>query len=626
MFNWLKLKMISPSVLHRNRLYIERDSKTRRVMTNFGLTFRNSKWSDYSLNNVNLYSLEKFKRFMSTLIGGLSLFLFLFLLNASGFYVIDLPTFIICKEAVWLYYDWATLSLFTCIFSYSYPLQASFNWLVQVFLGKVFTTTVSRSASLTTPSQSPSSYPQPTPSTFGLTQESKLETYWDQLPAEWRKVIAVTWLEESGWSPSFKTFWTWQFYQSTDSSLQIKKSKFFLKRLYKAADQVAKVQTRFPVELTNNFFDSPFVKLMQSSTPLSMQYFTPLLTFKDSSPSQNSSGVPVFKHLARWNLARYNQEFQNPLVTTTWRLGAFYSTHLNLWSVNAKKRSTLLTSLVNDSLTQQVKFLKWMRWLYRYNILHRNVIYNSHKVTSIKKLLSSGFFKSRLAHQNLWASNFFARNPSISLQMPAYMQSLYGDTIQGSGGNSSHLRSESGKLNPYYRLSVYEKSYFYYLHRFQYFNTLPSLTISANLKLAGNNSNVESSATGNAMQVSYVTNSLLKSYTLTNHPLNWSSQRLSPSAPSSTPSAFYSDQVYLEDQRSFLADLPTLNILTTLLEMPSSTTNSFLYIPHYFATIQNHSSGSYSWQPSESNYVSQTRYVMPVLETQYLRDLETLLR
>jgi hypothetical protein len=44
LYNWIKYKTLPSSFLFKNRLFIERDSKHRRVLSNFGLSFRNSKW------------------------------------------------------------------------------------------------------------------------------------------------------------------------------------------------------------------------------------------------------------------------------------------------------------------------------------------------------------------------------------------------------------------------------------------------------------------------------------------------------------------------------------------------------------------------------------------------------
>jgi hypothetical protein len=42
-FNYLKAKHLPASLSFKNRLYLERDIKSRRIVANFGATFRNSK-------------------------------------------------------------------------------------------------------------------------------------------------------------------------------------------------------------------------------------------------------------------------------------------------------------------------------------------------------------------------------------------------------------------------------------------------------------------------------------------------------------------------------------------------------------------------------------------------------
>jgi len=68
LFNYLKAKHLPASTSFKNRLYLERDIKSRRIVANFGATFRNSKWSDYSLTNVNLKHKAAFLNFIKILI------------------------------------------------------------------------------------------------------------------------------------------------------------------------------------------------------------------------------------------------------------------------------------------------------------------------------------------------------------------------------------------------------------------------------------------------------------------------------------------------------------------------------------------------------------------------------
>lgn len=68
LFNYLKSKHLPSSIAAKNRLYLERDMKSRRIVANFGATFRNSKWSDYSLTNVNLKHKSSFLTFIKNII------------------------------------------------------------------------------------------------------------------------------------------------------------------------------------------------------------------------------------------------------------------------------------------------------------------------------------------------------------------------------------------------------------------------------------------------------------------------------------------------------------------------------------------------------------------------------
>jgi hypothetical protein len=78
LYNWIKYKTLPPSFLFKNRLFIERDSKHRRIFSNFGLSFRNSKWSSYSTYNIKT-------KFKSTYVKSALLFL-IFLITLVLFF------------------------------------------------------------------------------------------------------------------------------------------------------------------------------------------------------------------------------------------------------------------------------------------------------------------------------------------------------------------------------------------------------------------------------------------------------------------------------------------------------------------------------------------------------------
>jgi len=129
LYNWIKYKTLPPSFLFKNRLFIERDSKHRRVLTNFGLSFRNSKWSNYESYNIknnfkNLYFRYIFWIFFS-LVTLLFVFyfkkyyiFFYFFNNLSFFFWISIDTFdYYLSFLIWL----ATISfslLFNILYSF----------------------------------------------------------------------------------------------------------------------------------------------------------------------------------------------------------------------------------------------------------------------------------------------------------------------------------------------------------------------------------------------------------------------------------------------------------------------------------------------------------------------------
>ena len=51
-YNWIKYKTLPSSFLFKNRLYVERDSKHRKILFALGTTFRNSKWRNFTKINI----------------------------------------------------------------------------------------------------------------------------------------------------------------------------------------------------------------------------------------------------------------------------------------------------------------------------------------------------------------------------------------------------------------------------------------------------------------------------------------------------------------------------------------------------------------------------------------------
>jgi hypothetical protein len=80
LYNLIKYKTIPSSFLFKNRLFIERDSKHRRVTSNFGLNFKNSKWLNYEVYNIKLHFKNNYFKFIFWII-----FFFIFILFIKNF-------------------------------------------------------------------------------------------------------------------------------------------------------------------------------------------------------------------------------------------------------------------------------------------------------------------------------------------------------------------------------------------------------------------------------------------------------------------------------------------------------------------------------------------------------------
>jgi hypothetical protein len=71
--------------------------------------------------------------------------------------------------------------------------------------------------------------------------------------------------------------------------------------------------------------------------------------------------------------------------------GSFYLTSLSFQNLSLLTSQPELMSL-SQNLTTQDQMINTLRWSYRYNNLHRRTMYNSHKLTEVKTLISAGYF------------------------------------------------------------------------------------------------------------------------------------------------------------------------------------------------------------------------------------------
>jgi len=133
--------------------------------------------------------------------------------------------------------------------------------------------------------------------------------------------------------------------------------------------------------------------------------------------------------------------------------------------------------LIAESMVYRTDAAKIMRWSYRYNLLHRKSMINSHKLTSAKKLLGPGFFDSTSSKNNVWFSTNFSRqnlfNSSSTLkQLNAHWHLMYRSSLGSTSDN--HIGSQNFKdiQKSFNFLCYYESSFHFLLKRVSTFLTL----------------------------------------------------------------------------------------------------------------------------------------------------------
>lgn len=493
LFNWIKYKTLPPSILFKNRLFIERDVKHRRIQTVLGLTFRNSKWSSYSRPNLSVKLTEDYTRLVKVVLLSMG---FLFVLFFFTSFYSTSTTLNLLSSFFWFFADCVTFSYFFLYFT--------LGLLFQTLLTKVYTTMW-----LTQLPSTSSSAKQP--------QASTSEAAY--VPKHLQKYTLYSYLKHSSLqSCDIATFFP-------SNAKQVKQDSTFLKSFYtvvKVARDLGQGSTN--VSLTNLLHldststASNTVKLglwvsnnaaTTAHTHLLLNY---LVQQRSATPRtrmfhESSSTLPS---LTRWNLYHIAPE--------TKRRGNFYATTTNLNILNRFSASAKHTLTWFSAMQETVRSIKSQYWLYRYSVLHRSVFKNNHTLTVTKRLLGSGFFDSKILKGNLWASNnlsLASEYSNFSAKNKSTMELLYNNSkkVQNVLVEQNFTSTPSRTLSS---LGMYQKSFDWFLTRAYHFNGLQNASLVSSYKLT---SAVEesSSVTGSQEQLRFLLTSSLQTLALSNN-------------------------------------------------------------------------------------------------------------
>ena len=467
LYNWIKHKTLPTSFLFKNRLFIERDSKHRRIYNIFGSIFRNSKWGNYELTNLKLQLKFKFRYFFLRLvIWGLVFLLFLLKKYWNDIDFVGAACFVgwTIIEAVdycFLFFVWLILFIF----------YTTLNWLYTYFLEQLFGSVVKKP---------------------DIVLKSFFEFYNERFLIKTNKDLNPTF--------SFYNFfcsWVCKLGDRERSSFfpplfEQQKSKHHLYELshmhtlFKINYLLGLLNTYYTISGDNNKLTSIITKIYK--TPIiSESIFSVRSLWVDNLVTLYFNPSTNFMFLFLDNtFSMFTEKVPSSPSNIKDISKVLYFTKLNFNDISYFNSQIKQFPQMQHDLRRQLNSTKWDRWLYRYSILHRRIFKNSHKLTSTKRLFQSGFYQKSFLKKNTWMNH---RAPFFKKSLNTQLTNLYYSEFFKIHQKLSWINTTSlmtfltTQQHKNFNFSQYENSFFWFIKRFQFFNTLETNTISSRLSL-----------------------------------------------------------------------------------------------------------------------------------------------
>jgi hypothetical protein len=514
LYNWIKYKTLPTSFLFKNRLFIERDSKHRRIFSNFGLSFRNSKWTNYETYNIKLQFKKSYFRFIFWIIFFFISLLFLFYFKQYYIFYYFFNNF---SFLFWISIDTFDYYLSFFIWLITIGFSIFFNLIYSYFFFNNFSSNLSNKNLF-----SNKSFSNLKPDSYFFSNNlnvSKHDLNW----------IMYSWLTnvnsknneivlEKLFETKINKQWWNDYY---DFFIKLYKLSFYLN----LSSESTIIKNLNLNKINNKYFKGDYLSILNFfNNNSNLNKYSNLLLFfflnnyKNyfEKKNKNNPSLSFINNNSEWNLFNLNQELENYSFLIKSRSGMFF-----LDDFNYQKLSYFIFNYeelwtLNMYLKNQLNSAKWNRWLYRYSILHRKILKNSHKLTLSKKIINSGFYDSKIFNKNVWASEHLSfindKNNFNSLYFNYYKNLFTNDLTNFSNYNFSYSNNYTQK-NSLSLLNFYENSYFWYLKRFYIFNSLSNNYIKSKLNININNNNNNTFSQENYfLKYSIFLSYLLKSY------------------------------------------------------------------------------------------------------------------
>ena len=492
LYNWIKYKTLPSSFLFKNRLFIERDSKHRRVLSNFGLSFRNSKWSNYETYNIKSQFRTSYLKYIFWIM--FSIISFFFILYFKKYYIF-FYFFNNVSFIFWISIDTFDYYLSFLIWLFTITISLLFNFVYSYFFFNNFSNNIENKKIFT--NHSFLNFPINTNFSNKNLYVSKHDLNW----------LLYSWLTNSNSTKNNKVLEN-LFETHTNKKLWNNYNDFFTK-LYKLTfllNLSSEKNSIFNLNIqlkkfSNNYFKGDYTNMVNyfNNTNLLNNYSSIILYYFLNNyknyfdiKNKNSKSLNFLNNRFEWNLFNFNIENDKYNFLLKNKTGLFF-----LDDFNYQKFSYFIFNFeelwsLNIFLKNQTNISKWNRWLYRYSILHRKLLKNSHKLTLAKRLINSGIYDSKIFNKNIWASehlNKLTSNENFSSFFNIYYNNIFNSKNKSFLNHQVILNNNGSQVDSLNLLNFYENSYFWYLKRFYNFNTLSTNSIKS--KKISNNSKFE---------------------------------------------------------------------------------------------------------------------------------------
>ena len=470
-YNWIKHKTLPPSFLFKNRLFVERNSKNKRIFSNFGLTYRNSKWSSYSNNNIKINFKKYFTFFFSIFF--ILFIIYILFINFKDHYIFSFFsnglsfifwTSLDCLDYYISYSIWIFFAFISLIYKASYCFLV-FNNLIEgekteeAFRKKLQEKTI---------------FIDKHDVNWSLFAFLK-SNYYPKIKKKLSENLFNFSQPNNYWLSSFEFFYN-LFKIGLNNHKMYSNRNVFFEQYFLSKDFIDHLN------LINSFFKKLYNLVISSFLNFLNNYKKNEKNFIKKEENKLIEKYYLFNYeLFNFNLFYFEKQniFKNYLFKN--KNGLFFfpllsSSNLNNLLINNDEFKNLYNNILNNY--NQIKI---DRWLYRYFLINQKIIKNSHKISLQKKLIDFSFFSSNDFFKNLWNSSYLSNYLNLDnnylnffIKYNYFNINLNLNNFYLFNNFSNEIFSKNKFINNLFFLNVYENSYFWTIKRFFNFVSLNS--------------------------------------------------------------------------------------------------------------------------------------------------------